>query len=157
MEELITLHHGNFAILGKRVKEYAQRTGCFNWVADQTLQSQLFLDEIKKEHPRQDATCRQEWNLFLLERVFQNAVTMWCKELQRCPCRILLEPSETALEHPSVWTLVGSKDANLLKVTEQIYKDGYVVAPSIFSHSQCDELMKELWKELSNHLTWAGL
>ena len=30
MEELIILHHGNFAILHKRAKEYAQGTGCQN-------------------------------------------------------------------------------------------------------------------------------
>ena len=54
MEELITLHHGNFAILGWQVKDFAQKTGCSNWVADQALQFQLFLDEMKKESP--------EWN-----------------------------------------------------------------------------------------------
>ena len=157
MKELITSYNGNLAILGKRVKEYAQRTGCSNQVANQALWSQLFLDEMKKEHPGRNATCRQEWNLFLLERMFHNATTMWHKELQRHPCRFPLEPSETTWEHPSMWTLIGSKDANLLQVTEQIYKDGYVVAPSIFSCSQCDNLMKELWRELSEHLTWGGL
>ena len=108
---------------------------------------------MKKEHPGQDATCRQELNLFLLERMFHNATTIWHKELQRYPCGIPLEPSETALEDPSVWTLVGSEDSDLLQIAEQIYKGGYIVAPSIFSHSQCDDLMKEL----SEFQTWAGL
>ena len=76
MEKLITLHLNNFAILGKRAKECAQRTGCSNQVADQALQSQLFLDEMKKECPGQNATQRQQWNLFLLERMFHNAITM---------------------------------------------------------------------------------
>ena len=64
MEELITLHHGNFAILGKWLKEYAQRTGCSNQAADWALHSQLFLDEMKKEHPWWNTFHRQEWNLF---------------------------------------------------------------------------------------------
>ena len=144
MEELIILHHGYFAILRKREKEYAQRTGCSNQVANQTLQSQLLLDEMKKECPGLDAAHRQEWNLFLLERMFHNTAAMWHKDLQKHLCGISLEPSETALEHSSVWTLVVSKDDNLLQVTEQIYKGGYVVSPSIFSHSHCDDFMKEL-------------
>ena len=49
MEELITLLHGNFTILGKRTKEYTQRTGCSNQVANWALQSQLFLGKMKKE------------------------------------------------------------------------------------------------------------
>ena len=36
-------------------------------------------------------------------------------------------------EHPSVWTLIGSWDSNLLWVTEQIYKVEYVVASSVFT------------------------
>ena len=76
MEELITLHHGNFVIWGKSAKEYTLRTGCFNLVADWALQSQLFLDKMKKEHPGQNTTHRQEWNLFLLERMFHNAAAM---------------------------------------------------------------------------------
>ena len=146
MEELITLHHGNFAILGKWVKEYAQRGGCSNWVADWALWSQLFQDEMKKEHPGQNTTHRQEWNLFLLEWMFQNATTMQCKEHQRCSCGLSLEPPETATEHPSVQTLVGSRDSDLLWVREQIYKGDYVVAPRVFTHAQDNNLMKELAK-----------
>ena len=157
MDELITLHHGKFKILRKRAKEYAQRTGCSNWVADQVFQSQIFMDEMKKECPGKSATCGQEWNLFLLERMFHNAATMWHRELQRHPCGIPLEPSETTLEHPSVQTLVGSRDANLLQVVEQTYKGEYMVMPSIFTHAQCDNLMKELQRELPEWLTWAGL
>ena len=61
------------------------------------------------------------------------------------------------MEHPSVWTLVGSKDANLLQVAEQIYKGEYMVVPSVFTYTQCDDVMKELQRELSKHLIWAGL
>ena len=82
---------------------------------------------------------------------------MWCKELQRCPCGIPLEPSETALEHPSVQSLVGSRDANLLQAAEQIYKGEYMVASSIFACTQCNDLMKQLQRELSECLIQAGL
>ena len=89
--------------------------------------------------------------------MFHNSTTRRCKKLQRCPCGIPLEPSETALEHPSVWTLVGSEDSDLLQIAKQIYKGEYIVAPSIFSCSQCDDLLKKLQKKLSKHLTQAGL
>ena len=75
------------------------------------------------------------------------------KELQRCPWGIPLEPSETNLEYLSMWTLVGSKDSDLLQIAEQTYKGGYVVVPSILSCSQCDDFMKELQKDLSECLT----
>ena len=43
MEELITLQYGSFTILGERVKEFTQRTICSKWVANWTLQGQLYL------------------------------------------------------------------------------------------------------------------
>ena len=155
MEEL-TLHHGNFAIPEKQVKEYTQRTGCSNQVADQALWSQLFLDEMK-ECPGWNTANRQEWNLFLLEWIFHNAAAMWHKEHQKCSHGLPLEPTETALEHPSLQTLVESWDSDLLWVTEQIHKGKYVVTPSMFTCAQQEDLMKELQKELSRCLTQAGL
>ena len=89
--------------------------------------------------------------------MFQNVTILWHKELQRCPCGIPLELSETVSEHPSLQTLVGSSDADPLWVAELTYKDKYVVVPSVFTHAQCDNVMKELWKKLSKCLTWAGL
>ena len=133
MEELITLHHGNFTILGKWEKEYTQRSGCSNAVAEWALLSQLFLDKLKKECPGWNTTCRQEWNLFLLEWMFHNAAAMQHKRHQRHSHRLPLEPSEAVLEHPSMQTLVGSRDTDLLQVTEWIYKDEYMVAPSVFT------------------------
>ena len=59
--------------------------------------------------------------------------------------------------HPSMWTLAGSRDANLLQVAEQIYKGEYMVAPSMFPHALCNNFMKELQRQLSKHLTWACL
>ena len=156
MEELITLHHGNFAILGKWVKEFAQWTGCSNWVADWALQSQLLLDEMKKEHRGWNTACRQELNLFLLEWMFHNTAAMWHKKHQRQSQGLLLEPTEAALEHPSVQTLVGSRDSNLWWVIEQIYKGEYVVTPSRFTHAQQEDFMKELQRQLSRCMTRAG-
>ena len=157
MEELITLHHGNFAILGRWVKEFDQRTGCSNWVADLVLQSQLFLDEMKKEHPGWNTVFRQERSLFPLEQMFHNAATMWCKEHQRCSKRLPLKPTETAPEHPSVWNIIGSWIFNLLWVMEQIYKGKYMVAPSMFTHVQQENFMKWLWWEISRCMFRADL
>ena len=47
MEELVILQYGSFTILGEWTKEYAQRTNCSNWVADQTLWGQLYLSELR--------------------------------------------------------------------------------------------------------------
>ena len=138
MEELIILHHGNVTIQGRWAKEFSQRMGYSNWVPDQALQSQLFLVEMK------NTTYRQEWSLFLLEWMFHNTAAMQCKEHQRCTWGLPLEPTETASEHPSVWTLIGSWNTNLLQVMEQIYKGEYVLAPSMFTHAQQEDFMKEL-------------
>ena len=133
------------------------RTGWSNPVVDQALWSQLFLDEMKKECTGWNTTCRQKWSLFLLEQMFHNAAAMQHKEHQRCSWRVPPEPTETALEHPSVWTLIGSRDSDLLWVTEQIYKGEYMVAPSMFTHPQQEDFMKELWRDLSGCMTRAGL
>ena len=40
---------------------------------------------------------------------------------------------------------------------EQIYKDKYMVAPSVFTHAQQEDFMMELWRELSGFMTTVGL
>ena len=82
---------------------------------------------------------------------------MQCKECQRCSHGLPLEPTEAAQEHPSMWTLVVSKDSDLLQVTERIYKGKYTLAPSVFTHAQQEELIEELQRDLSGHLTRASL
>ena len=47
MEELVTLQYGNFTILVKWIRDYTQRAGCSNRVANQALQFQLFLNETR--------------------------------------------------------------------------------------------------------------
>ena len=64
------------------------------------------------------------------------------------------EPSEPAIEHPNMQTLVGARDTDLLQVTEWIYKGKYMVAPNMFT---CNNLMKERQRELSGCLMQAGL
>ena len=126
-------------------------------MADLALWSQLFLDKMKKECPGWNTTCRQKWSLFLLEWMFHNAAAMQHKEHQRCSQGLPLEPTKTALEHPSVWTLVGSRDSNPLQVVEQIYEGKYMVAPCMFNHAQQEDFMKELPRDLSRCMTRAGL
>ena len=138
-------------------KGVAQRMGCSNQVADQALQSQIFLDEMKIEHQEWNNACRHEWSLFILEQMFCNTAAMQHKEHQRHSQGFLLEPTKTAPEHPSVQTLIESWDTNLLQVMEQIYKDKYMVAPSMFTHAQQEDFMKELQWELSRCMTRADL
>ena len=99
---------------------------------------------MKREHPGWNATHRQEWSLFLLEQMFHNAITMWHKEHQRSSHGLPLEPSEAAMEHLNVQTLVGSRDTNLLQVAELIQMGKCVVVPSVFTYAQFNDLMKEL-------------
>ena len=102
-------------------------------------------------------SCRQDWSLFLLEWMFHNAAAMWHKKHQRHTWGLPLEPTETAPEHPSVWTLIGSQDSNLLWVMDQIYKGEYALAPSVLTCTQQEDFMKELWWKLSECMTRAVL
>ena len=156
IEELVTLHYGNFSILGEQVKELAWRTGCSNWVASQTLQGQLFLDEIRREHPGWSTTHKQELGLFLLECMLHNAASMWSKEHQRCSQA--LQPTKvTTPEHPFMMTILGSPDAEILKVSEQVYKEECAVTPNTLPHRQQDEYMRELCQVLTKCMARAGL
>ena len=120
MEELVILHYGNFSILGEWVREFTQRTGCSNQVADWTLRSQLFLHELHREHLGWSTTQKQEWDLLLLEHMCHSVATMWRKEHQRCSQGSESEMAESAPEHPSVQALLGSPDAEILKMAEQV-------------------------------------
>ena len=122
MEEFDTLYHGNFAILGERVKEFSKYTGCSNQVADRTLQGQIFLDELKRQHPDWTTTHKQEWGLFLLEYLLHNVASMKKKACKRHSQRLQADVGkEMAPEHPSVWTLIGSTDDSILQVAELVY------------------------------------
>ena len=69
-----------------------------------------------------------------------------------CNQRQLSQP----LNHPSLWTLLGSPDSEILKVAEQVYRGA-------FSNTQCTpcrkqgKCMRELHQELCRHMARAGL
>ena len=144
MEELVILHYGNFSILGEQAREFTQRTGCSNLVAGQTLGSQLFLNDLHREYLGWSTNQKQEWGLFLLEHMLQNMTTMQRKEHQRCSQGSESEMAELASEQPSVQNLLGSPDAEILKVAEQVYRGELAVAPSVLPCIQQDGCMKEL-------------
>ena len=121
MEELGSLHYGNFSILGEQAREFTWRTSCSNWVADWTLRGQLFLNEIRREHLGWSTIHKQEWGLFLLEHMLHNAASMRRKEHQR-HSQALQASKVAAPEHLFVWTLLGSMDSEILKVAEQVYR-----------------------------------
>ena len=64
-----------------------------------------------------------------------------------------LEMTELAPEQ----TLLGSPDAEILKVAEQVYRGELTVAPSVLPHKQQDACMRELHQELARCITRAGL
>ena len=81
---------------------------------------------------------------FFVERIFHNAATMQHRECQRCSPGAPQETDETAIKHPSMWTLIWSWNSKLLWVMGQIYRDEYVVVPSTFTCTQQDNFMWEL-------------
>ena len=88
---------------------------------DWAPQSQLFLDELHREHPDWTTTQKQEWGLFMLEHLLHNVAAMCRKGCWRCSQESEMEMAESAPEHPSVQTLLGSPDEEIPKVAEQIY------------------------------------
>ena len=122
MEELITLHNGNFTILGERVRDFAQHTGCSNHIADRGLRTQIFLDEMRREHLGWTTAHKQKWGLFLLEHLLHNAASMQKKEHQRHTQRSQAEETEEVIpEHPSMRTLIGATDDAIIHVAKQVY------------------------------------
>ena len=116
MEELVIMHYGNFSILGEWAREFTQRTGCSNWVAEQTLWSQMFLNKLHREHLGWSISQKQEWGLFLLKCMLHNVTAMQRKVHQRCSLGSESEMAKSAPELPSLQTLLGSPDAEILKV-----------------------------------------
>ena len=64
---------------------------------------------------------------------------------------------ERALEDPSVRTLLGSTDWEILNVAEQVYRGQYEVVPSVLLHRHQDQFMAKLHEELGQCLVRAGL
>ena len=126
LEEMVTLQYGTFVTLSEWVKVVSLKTGCLKQVAEQALRWQVFLDELRKEHPGWRLIQHQEWRLFLLEHLFHNAATIWNKEqqqhAQRCPhSHQTAKAEEMAPEQPSVRSLLGSTDEEILVIAEKVY------------------------------------
>ena len=62
-----------------------------------------------------------------------------------------------APEHPSIITLLGSTDQEILDVVEQVYKGQYEVAPNILPHRCQYQFMAKLHKDLGQCLVRVGL
>ena len=65
-----------------------------------------------------------------------SAATMQRKEHQRWFQGSWLEMAKSAPEHPSVQTLLGFPDAEILKVAEQVCSGEHVVVPSVLPNRQ---------------------
>ena len=75
------------------------------------------------------------WSLFLLEHLLDNTASMRRKEQQMCFQALQVETTKaTAPEHPSVYTLLGSMDTDILNDAEQVYQEECVVAPSVLPY-----------------------
>ena len=83
MEELVTLQYSSFTALGKRAKQDALRMGCLKRVTEGVLWGQLYLGELRRDHPGWSSTHHQEWWLFLQECLLHNAAAMQRNEQER--------------------------------------------------------------------------
>ena len=99
-----------------------------------------------------------EWGLFLLEWLFHNVVAMRNREmqqhLQRCPHSPSVHDGPI---HPSMRSLLGLANEEILEVAEVVYHGWYGVALSILPHWCQDQFMADLDEELGQHLIRAGL
>ena len=131
-------------------------------VAHQDHRAQLFLDKLRREHPGWKAIQHQEWGLFLLGRLFHNTTAIWRKEWQQYLWRHPYPQQtntaeEMAPEYPSVITLLGSPDQEILDVAKWVYRGQYKVAPSVLPHRLQDHFMARLHEELGKWLVRASL
>ena len=95
--------------------------------------------------------------MFLLECMLHNVATIQRKEWQRHSQGSEPEMPESVSEHPSVWILLGSPGAEILKVVEQVYRRELAVAPSVLPCRQQDGCMRKLCWELTRHMSRASL
>ena len=67
------------------------------------------------------------------------------------------ETKEEAPEHPSTRALLGTIDDNVINVAGQVYQGEWTLVPSMLSHCQHDECMRELQCELNRWMVRASL
>ena len=63
---------------------------------------------------------------------------------------------EIAPEHPSVRTLPGYPNQEILGVAEQVYRGYYELAPSVFPHQQQGQFLADLHEEMGPCMLRAG-
>ena len=115
------------------------------------LLTSVVLRRTKTNHLGWGTTQKQEWGLFLLQHLLHNVGTMQRKEHQRCSCGPQFDMADAAPEHPSMWTLLGSPDAAILKIAENVYRGEWTLAPSILPHRQQDYCIRILHQQLAKH------
>ena len=93
----------------------------------------------------------------MLECLLHNMAAMHRKEHRRCSHGSEPGVAQLAPEHPSMWTLLGSPDAEILKVTEWVYREELVITPSVLPSKQPDGCMRELHQELARCMARASL
>ena len=155
MEKLVILNYGNFSILGRQVRQYAQRTGCSNGVVDQILWGQLFLDKLFREHSHWTTTQKQEWGLFQLECLLHNVATMHKREHQRYSQGPKSEMTKLAPEHPPVWTLLAPLMQKFWRWQNRFTRENSQLPP-VYS-PKCNRVC--VWGSCASNSTgtWLGL
>ena len=151
MEELVTLQHGNFAILGKRAREFTLRTSCSNRVADQTLRYQLFLNELRWEH--------QGWRNHLLTRVGSLIWKECCLHAEKRTPKVLLSITSSQIDGP--WAPLCPDPFRVHRCwNTKDHQAGLqwecIVTLGVLPHQQHDECMRELHQELTKCMARAG-
>ena len=126
-------------------------------VADWILWGQLFLDELHREHFGRTTTQKQEWGLFMLEWLLHNVTAMHKTKHWRHSQGSKPETAESAPKHPSVQTLLGSPDKEILEVAEQVYRGELALAPTVLPCQWQDWCMKELRQVLHRCMARVGL
>ena len=110
MEELITLHYGNFTILRERVRDFTWCTTCLTTLLIELLEPRSSL--MKWVENTQGGHCLQaRVGTLLIGCLLHNAASMRKKEHHRCSWRSHTEETEEAApEHPSMGTIIGATD-----------------------------------------------
>ena len=95
------------------------------------------LDELSRDHLGWSTThAARNGRFFILEHLLHNVAAMWQKvrerTTQRHPRVQLIEMAKVmATAHPSVRTLMGATDGEILDWVEKVYQREYVLAPSV--------------------------
>ena len=117
LEELIVLQYGSFTALSKWVNQLAQRTRNSKHLNEWALSWQLYLDKLDRGHTGWSIAHQQEWGLLLLEWLFYTTFAMQRREQQCDRWKQTLQATaakDAAPEQPSMWTLLGFRDEDIL-------------------------------------------